>query len=236
MPALYASAERIDRELSDTHLPKIHDAVALPLHVPSLWSPMKPARHPTALRTSQLLRDAGIDTRAVEFDQPTRTSAEAAAAIGCTVAEIAKSIVFRGKESGQAVVVVASGDNRVSETKVAEKVGEPLAWAAGDFVRSATGYAIGGVAPIGYSKPVKLLLDQDLRRFETVWAAGGTPFAVFPIRPDSVLSTWPGARIRLPRARRLVRRSKHGEESAWQGAPGLVPRVWCSLRPAGCAG
>ena len=92
MPALYVSAERIDRELSDTHLPKIHDAVALPLHVPSLWSPMKPARHLTALRTSQLLRDAGIDTRVVEFDQPTRTSAEAAAAIGCTVAEIAKSI------------------------------------------------------------------------------------------------------------------------------------------------
>src|SRR5947208_3215039 len=117
---------------------------------------MKPARHPTALRTSQLLRDAGIDTRLVEFDQPTRTSAEAAAAVGCTVAEIAKSIVFRGKVSGQAVVV-ASGDNRVSETKVAEKVGEPLAWADGDFVRSATGYTIGGVAPIG-SKPVKLLL------------------------------------------------------------------------------
>ena len=127
----------------------------------------------------------------------------------------------------RSVFVVASGDNRVSETKVAEKVGAPLAWTDGDFVRSATGYAIGSVAPIGYSKPVKLLLDQDLRRFETVWAAGGTPFAVFPIRPDSVLSTWPGARIRLPRARRLVRRSKHGEESAWHGAPGLVPRVWC---------
>ncbi len=80
--------------------------------------------------------------------------------------------MFRGKESGHAAVVVASGDNRVSETKVAEKVGEPLAWVDGDFVRSATAYAIGGVAPIGYSKPVKLLLDQDLR---TVWAAGGTP-------------------------------------------------------------
>ena len=110
MPALYAGAERIDRELSDTHLPKIHDAVALPVHVPSLWSPMKPARHPTALRTSQLLRDAGIDTRVVEFDQPTRTSAEAAAAIGCTVAEIAKSIVFRGKvanPSSSQVAIIA---------------------------------------------------------------------------------------------------------------------------------
>src|SRR5438876_11524065 len=87
---------------------------------------MKPAQHPTALRTSQLLREAGIDTHVVEFEQPTRTSVEAAAAIGCSVAEIAKSIVFRGKTSGQAVVVVASGDNRVSETKVAAKLGERL--------------------------------------------------------------------------------------------------------------
>ena len=149
---------------------------------------MKPARHPTALRTSQLLRDAGIDTQVVEFEQPTRTSADAAAAIGCSIAEIAKSIVFRGTSSGQAVIVVASGDNRVSETKVAEQVGEPLARADGDFVRAATGYAIGGVAPIGHTQPVKLLLDEDLRRFEKIWAAGGTPFSVFPLRPDQLRS------------------------------------------------
>ena len=149
---------------------------------------MKPARHPTALRTSQLLRDAGIDTHVVEFEQPTRTSAEAAAAIGCSVAEIAKSVVFRGKNSGQAIVIVASGDNRVSETKVAANVGEPLARADADFVRATTGYVIGGVAPVGYSQPVKLLLDQDLRRFETVWAAAGTPFSVFPIKPDQLRS------------------------------------------------
>lgn len=149
---------------------------------------MKPAGHPTALRTAQLLRDAGIDTRVVEFEQPTRTSAEAAAAIGCSIAEIAKSIVFRGTESGQAVVVVASGDNRVNEAKVAGKVNEPLARADAEFVRTATGYAIGGVAPIGHSRPVKLLLDQDLRRFDIVWAAAGTPFSVFPVRPDQLRS------------------------------------------------
>ena len=149
---------------------------------------MKPASHPTALRTEQLLRDAGIDTRVVEFEQPTRTSAEAAAAIGCSVAEIAKSIVFRGQESGRAGVVVASGDNRVSEAKVAAQVHEPLARADADFVRAATGYAIGGVAPIGHAQPVKLLLDEDLRRFATVWAAGGTPFSVFPLAPDQLRS------------------------------------------------
>jgi len=144
---------------------------------------MKPAQHPTALRTAQLLRDAGLDATVVEFEQPTRTSAEAAAAIGCTVAEIAKSVVFRGRESAMAIVVVASGENRVDESRVAASVGEPLARADADFVRSATGYAIGGVAPIGHSGPVKLVLDEDLRRFETIWAAAGTPFSVFPLTP-----------------------------------------------------
>ncbi|ENO89196.1 YbaK/EbsC family protein [Thauera linaloolentis] len=144
---------------------------------------MKPAQHPTALRTQQRLADAGSTAQVVEFDQPTRSSAEAAAAIGCSVAEIAKSVVFRGKESGQAVVVVASGDNRVSEAKVAALVGEKIGRADADFVREATGYAIGGVAPIGHAQPVKLLLDEDLQRFEQLWAAAGTPFSVFPLTP-----------------------------------------------------
>jgi prolyl-tRNA editing enzyme YbaK/EbsC (Cys-tRNA(Pro) deacylase) len=147
---------------------------------------MRPAQHPTALRTSHLLREAGIDTQVVEFDQSTRTSAEAAAAIGCSLAQIAKSVVFRGKTSGHAVVVVASGDNRVSEAKVAANLGEPLGRADAEFVRAATGYAIGGVAPVGHSQPVKLLLDEDLQRYETVWAAAGTPFSVFPLKPDQL--------------------------------------------------
>ena len=144
---------------------------------------MKPATHPTALRTQQLLIERGIVTTVVEFERPTRTSAEAAAAIGCTVAEIAKSIVFRGKNSGQAILVVASGDNRVCERKVAELVGEKLGRADADFVRSSTGYAIGGVAPLGHVQPPRLLLDADLQRFATVWAAGGTPYSVFRLTP-----------------------------------------------------
>lgn len=147
---------------------------------------MKPAQHPTALRTQQLLREAGIDTQVVEFEQPTRTSAEAASAIGCSVAEIAKSVVFRAKASGQAVVVVASGDNRVCENKASQLVGEKLGRADADFVRQATGYVIGGVSPLGHANPVKLLLDADLQRFATVWAAGGTPFSVFPLTPDDL--------------------------------------------------
>ena len=147
---------------------------------------MKPARHPTAQRTQALLDDSGIDAQVVEFEQSTRTSAEAAAAIGCSVAEIAKTIVFRAKQSGQAVLVVASGDNRVSEAKVKRLVGETLGRADADFVRSATGYAIGGVAPLGHAQPVRILIDADLQRFARIWAAAGTPFSVFPLTPDAL--------------------------------------------------
>lgn len=148
---------------------------------------MKPAQHPSALRVQSLLREVGLDVQVVEFEQPTRTSAEAAAAIGCSVAEIAKSVVFRGKESGMAVVVVASGTNRVCEKKVAALVGEKLGRADADYVREATGYVIGGVSPIGHTKPVKLVLDEDLQQFATMWAAAGTPFSVFPLTPEKLL-------------------------------------------------
>lgn len=144
---------------------------------------MKPATHPNACRIQQLLDQAGIVTTVVEFEQPTRTSVEAAEAVGCSVAEIAKSIVFRGKQSGQAVVVIASGENRVCEKKVAGLVGEALGRADADFVREATGYVIGGVAPLGHAQPVRLVMDADLQRFERLWAAAGTPFSVFPLTP-----------------------------------------------------
>jgi prolyl-tRNA editing enzyme YbaK/EbsC (Cys-tRNA(Pro) deacylase) len=138
-----------------------------------------------------------VEPGVVEFEQPTRTSAEAAAAIGCTVAEIAKSVVFRGA-SGRAVIVVASGANRVSEKKVAGFVGEPLGRADADFVREATGYAIGGVAPIGHSAPVVIVLDEDLQRFPRIWAAAGTPFSVFPLTPEQLarITAAPWAEVR----------------------------------------
>ncbi|MDO6386464.1 MULTISPECIES: YbaK/EbsC family protein [unclassified Uliginosibacterium] len=149
---------------------------------------MKPAEHPNARRIQQLLDEAGVSTTVVEFEQPTRTSAEAAEAVGCSVAEIAKSIVFRGKQSDQAVVVIASGENRVCEKKVAALVGETLGRADADFVRTATGYVIGGVAPLGHAQPVRLVMDADLLRFERLWAAAGTPFSVFPLSPAQLAS------------------------------------------------
>jgi prolyl-tRNA editing enzyme YbaK/EbsC (Cys-tRNA(Pro) deacylase) len=144
---------------------------------------MKPTAHPSALRIQQLLAEARVNSDVVEFERPTRTSVEAAAAIGCSVGEIAKSVVFRARSSGQAVVVIASGDNRICEQKVARLVGEELGRANADFVRESTGFVIGGVSPLGHANPVKMLLDADLQRFPMIWAAAGTPFTVFPLTP-----------------------------------------------------
>jgi prolyl-tRNA editing enzyme YbaK/EbsC (Cys-tRNA(Pro) deacylase) len=147
---------------------------------------MKTATHPASLRIQALLAEAGVRAHVVEFDEPTRTSADAAVAIGCSVAEIAKSIVFRIKSTGKAVVVVASGDNRVSEKKVEQLIGEPIGKADADFVRQSTGFVIGGVAPFGHQHPVEIILDGDLQRFKKLWAAGGTPYSVFPVTPEEL--------------------------------------------------
>ena len=147
---------------------------------------MKPATHPTSLRIQTLLTEAGVPAQVVEFDEPTRTSAEAALALGCSVGEIAKSIVFRMKSSGKALIVITSGDNRVSEKKVEQIIGEPIGKADAAFVRDSTGFAIGGVAPLGHQQPVEILLDGDLQRSRRLWAAGGTPYSVFPLTPEEL--------------------------------------------------
>ncbi|MFN3351382.1 YbaK/EbsC family protein [Pseudorhodoplanes sp.] len=143
---------------------------------------MKPASAPGARRVQNLL---GPGFAVVEFAAGTRTSAEAAAAIGCEVAQIAKSLVFR-TASGQAVLVVASGVNRVDEKKVGALLGERIERADADFVRSATGYPIGGVAPVGLAGALAVFLDEDLRRYDTLWAAAGTPNAVFQLTADKL--------------------------------------------------
>jgi len=158
----------------------------VPFFPPPAASTMKPAQHPNALRIQQLLDQAGLTRQVVEFDQPTRSSAEAAAAIGCQVGEIAKSVVFRSKPDGQAVIIVASGDNRVCEDKVAARLACRLGRANADFVREKTGYVIGGVAPLGHAEPARLLLDADLQAYATLWAAAGTPNSVFPLSPEEL--------------------------------------------------
>jgi prolyl-tRNA editing enzyme YbaK/EbsC (Cys-tRNA(Pro) deacylase) len=121
-----------------------------------------------------------------EFPQGTRTAADAAAAIGCEVGAICKSLVFRAGE--RPLLVIASGANRVDEARL----GVQKADAA--YVREHTGYAIGGVPPFGHPRPIETVVDEDLLRFETVWAAAGTPSSVFPIAPDELV-TRTGARV-----------------------------------------
>jgi prolyl-tRNA editing enzyme YbaK/EbsC (Cys-tRNA(Pro) deacylase) len=145
---------------------------------------MKPATAASALRVQAAL---GPDYEVLEFDAGTRTAADAAAAIGCMVAEIAKSLIFRAEPSGRAVLVIASGAKRVDERKVGELVGETIVRADADFVRSRTGFAIGGVPPLGHAEPLVTLIDETLRTFETIWAAAGTPNAVFRLTPADLL-------------------------------------------------
>lgn len=129
---------------------------------------------------------AGVEPRIVQLPNSARTSAEAAMAIGCDVAQIAKSIVFRRTDTNAAVLVIASGANRVNEKLAASYFGAELGKANADFVRAATGFVIGGVPPLGHEAPIEKLIDRDLLRYETIWAAAGTPHAVFAITPHEL--------------------------------------------------
>jgi len=140
---------------------------------------MQPATSEGATRVQSILGDR---FRVLEFEQSTHSSAEAAAAIGCDVAQIAKSMVFRAAD-GRPVLVVASGTNRVDEKKVAALLGVKIARADPAFVLRHTGFAIGGVPPVGHLTAPVTLLDQSLRHFETIWAAAGSANAVFALTP-----------------------------------------------------
>jgi prolyl-tRNA editing enzyme YbaK/EbsC (Cys-tRNA(Pro) deacylase) len=128
------------------------------------------------------LASFGINARVIELPASTRTAPEAAKAVGCRVEQIAKSLVFRGLTSGRAVLVITGGANRVDEKRLALLVGEPLRPAEPDFVREQTGFSIGGVPPVGHFQSIETFLDEDLFRLDEIWAAAGTPNAVFKIR------------------------------------------------------
>ncbi len=141
---------------------------------------------PSARRVQDALDALGIASRVVEHAASARTSAEAAAVLGCTVAEIAKSLVFRTGEHG-GVLVVASGAHRVDEARVAAALGAPVRKADAAFVRATTGYAIGGIPPFGHATRLPTIVDAELMRHPTVYAAGGTPSAMFPIAPADLV-------------------------------------------------
>jgi prolyl-tRNA editing enzyme YbaK/EbsC (Cys-tRNA(Pro) deacylase) len=141
----------------------------------------------SAQRVQDALAALGLDVRVIELSIAARTSQQAADALGIEVGQIAKSLIFRAAMSGRAVLVIAAGDRRVDEAKIATRLGEPIGRATPEFVREHSGFAIGAVAPVAHTQPMVTFVDASLRRFDVVWAAGGTPHCVFPIRPDDLV-------------------------------------------------
>jgi prolyl-tRNA editing enzyme YbaK/EbsC (Cys-tRNA(Pro) deacylase) len=138
-------------------------------------------------RVQSALAEKGLEAPVVELSTSTRTAAEAAASVGCDVAQIAKSLVFRAGD--ETVLVIASGANRVDERKVAALIGVPIERAPAEFVREKTGFAIGGIPPLGHATaPRAIVIDEDLLQFGEIWAAAGSPFAVFRLTPADLVS------------------------------------------------
>ena len=138
-------------------------------------------------RVAEELLRLGVTSAVKEMPESTRTAVEAAAALGCDVAQIVKSLIFRSVVGDEALLVLVSGADRVDEPRLARVVGEQVEKATGNFVRARTGYAIGGVPPVGHSQPLVTYLDEHLLDHALVWAAAGTPRAVFPIKPADLL-------------------------------------------------
>ncbi len=136
----------------------------------------------------------GLAHEVIELPDTTRSAAEAAAAVGCRVEQIVKSLVFRAAESGRPLLVIVGGADRVDEAKLAALAGEPVERPDAAYVRERTGFSIGGVPPLAHAEPLEVLIDADLLREEEVWAAAGTPFAVFRLR-SAELEALTGGRI-----------------------------------------
>jgi prolyl-tRNA editing enzyme YbaK/EbsC (Cys-tRNA(Pro) deacylase) len=151
----------------------------------------------SAQRVQRALEAQGVACEVVELPDSTRTASEAAAAIGCTVDQIAKSLIFKARESERPVLVIASGSNRVNEKAIGQLLGEPIGKANADFVREKTGFVIGGVPPLAHETEPETFIDEALLAFDEIWAAAGTPFAVFRLTPDDLLKITNGQVVQL---------------------------------------
>ena len=136
-----------------------------------------------ARRVQERAAGVGLEIEVRQMPASTRTAAQAAAACGCAVGQIVKSLVFKGRTSGRPYLLLVSGSNRVDEKGVAGVIGEPLMRPDAQYVREVTGYAIGGIPPLGHDMPIATYFDRDLMQYDVVWAAAGTPEAVFSVLP-----------------------------------------------------
>src|SRR5262245_4126292 len=146
----------------------------------------------SARKIQDVLAALGTDFEVIELPSATRTAVEAAAAIGCSVEQIAKSILFWTVKDKKPVMVIASGVNRVNEARIADCVGEPIEKADAAYVRQRTGFVIGGVPPIGHAEPIYTIIDEDLLKLGELWAAAGTPHSVFKLSATDLLEMTAG--------------------------------------------
>jgi prolyl-tRNA editing enzyme YbaK/EbsC (Cys-tRNA(Pro) deacylase) len=141
----------------------------------------------SAQKIQDTLHELGSNFKVIEFSESTRTAQEAAERVGCQLGQIVKSMIFRGQTSNKAILVLTSGANRVDEKKISHYADEIIGRADPDFVRMMTGFAIGGVPPVGHAQLLETYIDEDLLQYTNVWAAAGTPNAVFEL-PSSDLA------------------------------------------------
>ena len=151
----------------------------------------------SAQKVQSALNALGLQLQVIELPASTRTAVEAAKAVGCQVGQIVKSLIFKKMHSGQALLIITSGANRVNEQKIAELIGEPIGKADADFVRQQTGFVIGGVSPVGHNQTLHTLVDEDLLQYDEIWAAAGTPNTVFRLTPGDLLLITQGQIVKV---------------------------------------
>jgi len=151
----------------------------------------------SAQKVQDALLALGMTLQVVELPGSTRTALEAAQAVGCQVGQIVKSLIFKARRSQRPVLVIASGANRVNEVAIEALIGEPLGKADADFVRQRTGFVIGGVPPVGHAEPLETFIDEDLLQYKEIWAAAGTPHAVFRLTPGELIKMTGGQVVRV---------------------------------------
>ncbi len=141
---------------------------------------------PSAQKVQAALQARGLTCEVVQMDETTRSAEDAARAVGCEIGQIVKSLIFEGRQSHQPILVMTSGVNRVNENTLGRHVSEPVKMAGADYVRETTGFAIGGIPPVGHHNRLNTFIDEDLLQYEEIWAAAGTPHAVFKLTPDQL--------------------------------------------------
>ena len=140
----------------------------------------------SAQKIQDQLRSLGYDYTVIEHSESTRTAQEAADRAGCELGQIVKSLIFKGRDSGKPILVLTSGANRVDEKRISEYAREPIGRADADFVRATTGFAIGGVPPFGHIQKMETYVDEDFLQYRTIWAAAGTPNAIFELKTEDL--------------------------------------------------